>query len=286
MISIVVCHRNPELLCQFRDNVAETIGVAYEIVVVDNRAGALGICEAYNRGAVRSRFEIICFAHEDILFRTSDWGQKVVSTLSDKSIGLIGVIGSKYKVMSVSAWWDAHGKMIWGQVIQTHDSGNVHHHFNLTGMLSDVVSIDGLFMATRKPVWQEHRFDAVTFNGFHFYDVDWSASISKHFRVVVVDIVIEHLSGGNTNRAWLDSAIAFQKKWKHRLPYYTGSLSMVDQAKSEVLAVARMIKYCRNETYPIAWILWPSLSIHRPYSAVVWIFGWAFYCIKLKNQDS
>ena len=232
---------------------------------------------------MRSRFEIICFAHEDILFHTPNWGQKVVDTLSDASIGLVGVVGSKYKATSVSAWWSVHGNTLRGQVIHP-SGGDPHHGFDLDGTLADVVVIDGLFMVSRKQQWQEYRFDAVTFNGFHFYDVDWSASISKHFRVVVVDIVIEHLSGGNTNRAWLDSAIAFHKKWKHRLPYYTGSLSMVDQAKSEVLAVARMIKYCRNETYPIAWILWPSLSIHRPYSAVVWIFGMGFLLYKTQKS--
>ena len=289
MISIIVCHRNPVLLTQLRQNIAETIEASYEIIVVDNLRGDFGLCEAYNRGACRSQFDYLCFAHEDILFRTLGWGKILMDILSDETIGLIGVAGGKYKPMNVSSWWDTHGNVSRGQVVQYSESeGKTSHHCNNPECekTADVVSLDGLFLATKRQIWQQIPFDAATFVGFHFYDIDFAGAISRHHRVVVsYEVVIEHLSEGSISQDWLESAVAFNKKWQKQLPFRTENLRKIDCLKSEIIASGRMIKRCHEEHYPAISLLRCALAYRRIYPVLVFALGWVLYITRLKNQE-
>ena len=81
MISVIVCSIKPQFLEQLKLNIKKTIGVAYELLAYDNREGRRGICEVYNELAKCVRYEIICFAHEDILFETHGWGKILLNTM-------------------------------------------------------------------------------------------------------------------------------------------------------------------------------------------------------------
>ncbi len=49
-------------------------------------------------GASQAKFNIICFLHEDVLFRSQNWGLTLVSLFADHpDLGLVGLAGSKYK---------------------------------------------------------------------------------------------------------------------------------------------------------------------------------------------
>ena len=65
-------------------------------------------------------------------------------------------------------------------------------------------AVDGLFMAANRDVLERVRFDEVTFDGFHCYDIDFS--FSSHlagFRVAVAaDMPVLHASAGNFDPAW------------------------------------------------------------------------------------
>ena len=58
MISIIICSRNPEMDKRLDENIRQTIGAEYEIVLVDNSEGKYGICGAYNEGVIRSQGDI------------------------------------------------------------------------------------------------------------------------------------------------------------------------------------------------------------------------------------
>ena len=66
MVSIIMCSRNPEMDKRLDENIKQTIGTEYEVVLVDNSAGRYGICGAYNEGVRRAKGDILCFMHEDI----------------------------------------------------------------------------------------------------------------------------------------------------------------------------------------------------------------------------
>src|SRR5689334_15986246 len=97
MISIIVCSRSLQLFNKLSINVETTIGVPYEIIKIDNSNKSYSLCKAYNIGAKQSKYSYLCFVHEDVLFRTINWGMRLIEHLSQTNAGLIGVAGAVYR---------------------------------------------------------------------------------------------------------------------------------------------------------------------------------------------
>ncbi len=221
-------------MAQVQQNITETIGVPYEVIAIDNSEKRYGICEAYNIGASQSTYKYLCFMHEDIKCHTIDWGKIVLNLLSDLTIGLIGIAGSKLQPNSPSAW---HVSMSYTRIhILQHRLINtteeireiqLDHHNPENESLSEVVTIDGVWFCCRKEVWIKTKFDAITFQGFHFYDLDFSVQVFLlGYRICVTyDILIEHFSEGSKNISWIEAAWLFYKKWKDHLPLATIKLT-------------------------------------------------------------
>ena len=92
MLSIIVSSYQPENFSALEKNIAETCGVDYELIKIDN-PGIMGIPKAYNKGAKKARFENLLFLHEDVLFHTQNWGENVAGVLSILSILAKATIG-------------------------------------------------------------------------------------------------------------------------------------------------------------------------------------------------
>ena len=242
MISIVICHRSESYLKKITANIKETIGANYELVVIDNSNNRYSIFEAYNLGASKSSYEIICFSHEDILFHTENWGQKIIAHFKDESIGMIGVIGANVFPKSPSPWWS-------NELVNDHLVNNIQHWQNGSPKTSyqqilsqtageiitkqynnpsnqnvvDAVVADGLWFCIRKSLFVDKTisFDSELFKGFHCYDSDISLQVKQHKRVCIVyDILIEHFQQGNINTSWFESVILLNRKWRTRLPIF------------------------------------------------------------------
>ena len=65
MVSIIICSVSPHLLKDLQQNIAQTIGVEYEIIAIDNREKHWPIAKVYNYGAQQSIH--ICFLCMKIL---------------------------------------------------------------------------------------------------------------------------------------------------------------------------------------------------------------------------
>jgi hypothetical protein len=242
MLSIIICHRNLDLLAKLKPNIEETIGVNYELIVIDNSSNQYSIFEAYNIGVSKSNYDLICFTHEDVLFHTQNWGQKVVGHFMDSSIGMIGVIGANVFPKSPSPWWSSeivnnhlvnniqhwqHGapKTKYQQILsQTNNEIVTKQYNNPTQQnIIDAVVVDGLWFCIRKSLFTNKAisFDSKTFKGFHCYDSDISLQVKQHARVCVVyDILIEHFQQGNINKSWFESVILLNRKWRNSLPIF------------------------------------------------------------------
>src|ERR1700750_840709 len=106
MISVVICSANKTLAEQIKQNISETIGVPWQLVLIDNTQLNKGICHVYNLGASQAQYDIICFVHEDVLFQTSSWGAAIASYFRDDAqLGLVGIAGGRYKSQTLSGWW-------------------------------------------------------------------------------------------------------------------------------------------------------------------------------------
>lgn len=222
MISIVICSRGPKFRQTVIQNIAATIGVPHEVVVIDNSANQYGICAAYNEGAARSNYDILCFAHEDITFRSNNWGKTISHILRDSSIGAVGIAGGKWLAKVPSSWWGCGRKHL---SINLHDQGRNQEYSQYTysnpenKQLVDVAAVDGMWICSRKDVWRQYPFDEHTFPDFHFYDVDFCANMLSQYRVCVTfEVAITHFSRGNFNDSWYVNADRFYRKHAKRLP--------------------------------------------------------------------
>lgn len=231
MISIVVCSQSDELFKKFQSNAISTIGCEVEIIRVDNSGNKFSICEAYNYGYTQSSFSIICFIHEDVLFQTDKWGILLTEHFDkNKKIGIIGIAGGVYKTKMASPWWASEPG--W----QEHTRMNIIQHYKNNSKpsrnilvnpfneeCSEVISVDGVFMAVKKEVFDTCKFDNKLLKGFHGYDLDFCLQALRERKVVVVyNILLEHFSGGNANLKWFEDILSIHIKWKDFLPANTG----------------------------------------------------------------
>ncbi|HEX8460372.1 MAG TPA: glycosyltransferase [Segetibacter sp.] len=227
MISVIVCSRSLAFFEALQTNIKNTIGVPFEITRIDNENNTYGICKAYNEGAALAKFSYLCFVHEDVFFQTNNWGSNLVNHfVEDKEVGLIGIAGAVYKTKMSSGWW--HTESGWQEarrmnLVQHHK--NIHKPTQLITInpfkesRSQVVSIDGVFMVTKKEDWLQNKFDEKLLKGFHGYDLDFSLHVGQHKKVVVVyDVLIDHFSGGSYDLDWMKGIMMVHKKWRKHLP--------------------------------------------------------------------
>lgn len=233
MISIIICSRTPKLPQLLEENIKTTAGGDYELVVIDNSTNRYDIFHAYNEGVRRAKGDILCFAHDDILFRSDDW----VPTLqrhfdSDAEVGLIGVGGTHF-LSSYPIYWslcpfisEHHLHNDHGQIITCFNED----YFPEGALLSEVVAVDGLCMFIRASLFETIHFDTDTYHGFHAYDMDICMQVIAAGKKVMVcrDAVIEHAWSERTDTKkpgfkFLDVNMQlFVKKWGAMLPIVRG----------------------------------------------------------------
>ncbi|MFD2244917.1 glycosyltransferase [Pontibacter ruber] len=230
MISIIICSVRPSLLESLVENIHATIGVPHEIISIDNRGTNDGICKVYNNGASKAKFEVLCFAHEDIQFHTKNWGRHIIDAFNDKNVGLVGACGAKYKSAIPSMWTDVPSSYYVSQAFFPEDSARKEVLSENGNISPEVAVLDGMLLITRKSIWEKFLFNEEIL-GFHFYDIDFSLRLGQCYKIVVSkDIVVEHYSRGKRNKDWLVSSLSYHVKYRHLLPRYIGNFSKKEKA--------------------------------------------------------
>lgn len=222
MISFVVCSVSPDKLRVLQENVAHTVGVAYEFIVIDNRAGNYSLCQAYNMGAAQARYDNLCFAHEDIVFRADQgWGAVIEAQLAKPDTGVIGFAGSTGKTRTLSTWvlTSFYRRANFCEVVDGVAKMEVANP--LGEDFSQVIVLDGLCLFMRRAVWVEHQFDSQTLDGFHLYDLDISVAVARGYKNYVCHrVLVEHFSRGSFGGQWFSYSLKFHEKWREVLPMY------------------------------------------------------------------
>jgi len=266
MISVIIASANKNLLNDVSVNIRETIGVEHEIISFDNAGAAMGICEVYNKGIQAARYNLVCFMHEDICVKTSNWGL-IVQDCFDKhpGLGLLGIAGGRYKTFFPSSWYIGSEKSDRYQLLQhfKHRTAAAKIDFNNPDneKLALVSSIDGVWFCTRREVLNEVRFDELLLKDFHGYDLDFSLNVGKKWDVgVTFDVLLEHFSEGKYDREWVESALLVHKKWNGALPRQTGydfdkqECAALEQKAFETLIYAMAdAGYLKGQMRPILW---------------------------------
>ncbi|MBQ0126420.1 MAG: hypothetical protein KBS80_00335 [Bacteroidales bacterium] len=231
MISIIICSRNENISPALRKNIDETIGTEYEFVIIDNSLGKYSIFEAYNEGVARARGNLLCFVHDDVMFRTKEWGQNIENLfINNHDMGVVGVAGSHFMPKVPMYWWSSP---FISQYNLENDNGQIkenstqdYFHDNL----AEVAVVDGLCMFIPAELFNTISFDDKTFSGFHAYDMDICMQVQSLGKKVYVSNVflIEHFWSEKSfeNKkymALLDNNLKlYFNKWKECLPITRG----------------------------------------------------------------
>lgn len=261
MISIIICSANEKYLNEVKESIAKTIGCEYEILAYENSKGERGICEIYNQGAAEASYNTLCFMHEDIEYKTQDWGKIVLQILSENpSLGLLGIAGSDYKSLAPSSWFN------FGES----EGFRGNHYMNLlqgfkfkeiepirelrnpkNEKLSKVACIDGVWMCTTKEVFSKVKFDESYLKGFHGYDLDYSLAINNIGLDVFVtfEILIHHFSEGKYDKVWFTNIKELHNKWSHTLPINYANLSSDEIAVVEKRMFRQFFTKYLNDGY-------------------------------------
>ncbi len=273
MLSIVICHRNKDLLNTIQQNIAETVGVPYQLVVIDNTSNQYNIFSAYSEGVKRSEFDVICFVHEDIFCYTQGWGKKAVAHFDDSETGMIGIMGGFAQSVIPSGWWfNNHLGMSAGNLLmkdwKSKNDTLIHHYSNPLNdaVKTEVAIVDGLWFCVRKSLFAKISFDEKTYSGFHLYDADISMQVMQHAKnFIVYDVLFEHRWHGGINQEYYKGLELFRNKWIDKLPVLKGQLDAEYLKKYDWHALRSLIlemklsKFSRKEVrdklaqyYPIA----------------------------------
>lgn len=223
MISIVICSKNNDISDILKKNIQDTIGVHYELIVIDNSRNDYSIFSAYNNGIKTAKYPFICFIHDDILFHTNHWGEKLITHLKNPTTGLVGVAGTCLTTRIPAPWPHSPNDLVCKNIIQSgkrkKKSERIKSPLTYQESRREVTALDGMLLSGRSEIFQKINFNE-NLNGFHGYDYDISLKALalglKNY--VLYDILLEHASGGNTNKLYFQNIISVYQNWETMFP--------------------------------------------------------------------
>ena len=278
MISVVICSVNKNLALQVKRNIDQTIGVEWQLILLDNEVLKKSITEVYNLGAAQAKFETICFVHEDVLFRTGEWGKRIIDYFNDdKDLSLVGVAGSMYKSRTFSGWSTGISSFDCSNVLHINKLGQEEKLYSnplSSKKLQPTVTLDGVFICARKECWQKNPFDE-SIKGFHLYDIDFSFRNFMSGKVAVTfEIDLVHITeGGNFGDEWVNNTIEWHKSFACQLPKSindTGEKSVIEKTimkkwlhrlRGEKILFSNRLKWLKESGAGSFPFLWPHILI-------------------------
>ncbi|MDR0866652.1 MAG: glycosyltransferase family protein [Candidatus Symbiothrix sp.] len=247
MISIIICSKKGDISDLLKSNIEDTIGIPYELIVINNSTNKYSIFEAYNEGIKKSSFPFLCFMHEDIQYYTKDWGKSVIQHLPNPQTGLIGLAGSSYLIPMPAPWFYARPYIC--NVSFQKDCPPIYP----VAEEKEVVGVDGVWFCSRKDVFNDISFDTDSFHNFHFYDLDISMQIhEKGYHIhIIPNIHIVHESMGRQDSSWIQSSYIFYHKWKKELAFANVSPATKKEFLVETKAFKNILCLHKTNNYPV-----------------------------------
>lgn len=219
LIVVYSSHLSDQHNENFNSHITNTIGCSHTIYSVKNK-NQYSLNEVYNKAFKEYSNEkdvIFVFIHNDVYFKTKNWGKIVLKKFNNFNVDIIGVAGTDY-LGNDGVWWSKKDRMF----------GAVEHTDGINTWLSDfgsnfkglkpVIVIDGVFMAVNLDNIV-HEFDE-NISGFHFYDISFCFNnyIDGCNIAVTNEILILHKSIGMVNDDWEKNRKIFVQKNKELLP--------------------------------------------------------------------
>jgi hypothetical protein len=212
-VSIVVCSIDPVRLDAMQRSYRHALGAReHEFVVIRD---AKSLCEGYQRGLAAARHDTVVFSHDDVELASAHPFDALDRALAGHDI--VGVAGSRL-LNGPGVMWAGQPHLRGGVAYPPQGpSGRWKATvYSLdTGIIGGMQALDGLVFACRREAAAQIGFDAATFDGFHFYDVDFAyrAHLAGLRVAVATEIVAVHASEGQFDDMWRHYAERFQAKY-------------------------------------------------------------------------
>ncbi len=176
--------------------------------------GAASMYEGYAHGLQRTRADVVVFAHDDVGIAISDFAVRLHASIADAD--LVGVAGTT-RVSGPSLACSGHP---WLHGAIAHPAPvNGGFEFALWSFagphIDSAQGLDGVFLCVRRALAHAVGFDPARFDGFHFYDLDFSYRAWRDgLRVrIAADLGLIHASRGRVDARYHAAAAAFAAKF-------------------------------------------------------------------------
>ena len=252
-ISVVVCSIDPAKLQRLRASLDRQLaGEDWELVHI---ADARSLCEGYNRGIARASGDLLVLCHDDIEILGTDFAAKLRGHLG--TYDLIGVAGSTLASGPAWSWSGAPNIFVSVAYPQApHGRGVALSFCGTSGPIVEGAQLlDGVFLAMRRSLLERVAFDEATFDGFHFYDLDfsyraWSAGART---AICRDIVLLHQSRGTFKAEYRHYAERYRQKFPQACTAPMSEAAklpeiLVDERESLDAVVEWLNHFLRQET--------------------------------------
>jgi len=167
--------------------------------------------------ALQENVEHLVLVHDDVILE--NFSEERLERLF-KKFDIVGCAGTTEVKLQTPALWHIMGGgfssgNLFGAV--AHGTQDDKHMTSFGSYPKRVVLLDGVFLAIKKKVFEQTRFDEDCPAKWHFYDLDYSMQCHKSgFKLGVGDILVTHNSPGltsfteefNQGQEW------FLDKWK------------------------------------------------------------------------
>jgi len=216
-ISVIICSIRPERFARIRANFAERLaGVKHEIIGIHD---ARSLCEGYNRGMRQAHGDVLVFCHDDIELASPDFAARLLRHLEHHDV--VGVVGSTRAVAGI--WLQAGWPHLHGQAAMPGSAPGraIITAFDMHGSATpEAQAIDGVLIAARREAALRTGWDETTFDGWHFYDADftYSAWRAGARTAIAHDLLLLHDSYGDFGEDWRRYREKFRQKYQATLP--------------------------------------------------------------------
>jgi hypothetical protein len=177
-------------------------------------ADARSMYDGYARAFARSRGEIVVFSHDDLRFAVPDFAARLADAM--RELDMVGAAGTT-RVTAPSLLGSGHPHLF-GTITHAME-GAGEYEFSVLSLqgprIGGAQGLDGVFIAARRELVERLGFDAARFDGFHFYDVDFSyrAHLAGVRVGIAADLGLIHHSRGAADARWHAAQRAFAAKF-------------------------------------------------------------------------
>lgn len=201
-VSIAVCSIDAARLSAMQANFTAHLGDReHEFVVIHD---ARSLAEGYTRALGRARHDFIVFCHDDL-----EWISPWPFDALERALGhhdLVGLAGSRL-ASGPAVNWAGHPHIHGWVSYPAPAPGPGFDAAPISlecGVLGGMQALDGVLLATRKSVVERVGFDASAFDGFHFYDLDFTlrAQRAGYRLAVTTEALAVHASLGTFGEDW------------------------------------------------------------------------------------